>query len=152
MDGRVHDRAGRNSHLSLASAGSPSPASVRPVAVLPATAPAPSRNQCPRTAASRGVVQHLFYRWVRQVEPLLKKLNPQHSLYSQPAAHRSPLWDSAAPSARTTRATAPPAPSPPKISLAASCSCTAQSRSSSPESSVSFLRHSNLTACGKQRA
>src|SRR5437870_6479742 len=58
---------------------------------------------------------------------------------------RSQAWDNAAPPARTTRATALPAPSPPEISLAASSLCTAQSRSSSLESSVSFLRHSNLT-------
>src|ERR1700721_2271029 len=38
------------------------------------------------------------------------------------------------------------------FSKAASSSCTAQSPSSSLESSVSFLRHSNLTDCGKQRA
>src|SRR5439155_25237276 len=55
-----------------------------------------------------------------------------------------PGWDNAAPPAHTTRATAPPAPSLPEIPLAASSSCTAQSRSSSPESSVSSLRHSNL--------
>src|SRR6266851_7992560 len=69
-----------------------------------------------------------------------------------PGAARSQAWDNAAPPARTTCATAPPAPSPPEISLAASSSCTAQSQSSSLESSVSFLRHSNLTDCGKQRA
>src|SRR5438876_5557919 len=60
-------------------------------------------------------------------------------------AARTQAWDNAAPPARTTRATALPAPSPPEISLAASSLCTAQSRSSSLESSVSFLRHSNLT-------
>src|SRR5205807_9979234 len=61
-----------------------------------------------------------------------------------PGAARSQAWDNAAPPARTTRATAPPAPSPPEISLAASSLCTAQSRSSSLESSVSFLRHLRL--------
>src|SRR5438046_5763153 len=61
-----------------------------------------------------------------------------------PAAAPSQAGDNAAPPAHTTRATAPPAPSLPEIPLAASSSCTAQSRSSSPESSVSSLRHSNL--------
>src|SRR5207247_5049052 len=69
-----------------------------------------------------------------------------------PAAAPSQAGDNAAPPARTTRPTAPPAPSPPEIWLAASSSCTAQSQSSSPGSSVSSLRHSNLTGCGKRRA
>jgi hypothetical protein len=38
QDGRVHDRAGRDSPLGLAGAGSASPGSVPPVGVLPASA------------------------------------------------------------------------------------------------------------------
>src|SRR5947199_10490043 len=63
QDGRVDDRAGRDSHpLRLQVQGSPAPGSVRPVGVVPASAgtctpwsrpaPAHSPNQCPRTAAS----------------------------------------------------------------------------------------------------
>jgi hypothetical protein len=92
-----------------------------------------------------GVVECLFNRRVRQVEPRLQKILP-------PVEAPSRAWDSAAPAARTVPATAPPRSISPEISLAASSSCTAQSRSSSRGSSVSFLRHSNLTGCGKQRA
>ena len=80
---------------------------VRPVRALPADAgtctpwsrPAPARgpDRCPRTAASPRVVQRLFHRRVRQVEPLLQKINPQHPLQ---AHRRAPV---ARPSDRPAR-------------------------------------------------
>src|SRR5438445_9366603 len=67
-----------------------------PVGVLPASAgtctpwsrpaPAHSLDQCPRTAASPLSRTAPFHPRVRQVEPLLQKVNPQHALYS----HRPP--------------------------------------------------------------
>src|SRR5437016_8685617 len=135
---------------------------VPPVGVLPASAgtctpwsrpaPAHSLDQCPRTAASP----------LSRTAPLpppgptgcttAAKSKSAACALLPPAAAPSQAGDNAAPAARTTRPTAPPAPSPPEIWLAASSSCTAQSQSSSPGSSVSFLRHSNLIGCGTQRA
>src|SRR6202042_1426545 len=56
-----------------------------------------------------------------------------------PVAARSPLSDSVALSARTARATGPPAPSLPETPLVVSFLCTAQNHSSSPESFVVCL-------------
>src|SRR6202042_2503598 len=56
-----------------------------------------------------------------------------------PVAARSQLSDSVALSARTARATGPPAPSLPETPLVVSFLCTAQNHSSSPESFVVCL-------------
>src|SRR5437867_7634024 len=145
-----------------AGAGSPAPGSVLQVGVLPASAgtctpwsrpaPAHSLEQCPRTVASPPSRTAPLPPPGPTGRTTAAKSKSAACAPLPPAAAPSQAGDNAAPPAHTTRATAPPAPSLPEIPLAASSSCTAQSRSSSPESSVSSLRHSNLTSCGKQRA
>src|ERR1700722_18933389 len=101
-------------------------------------APAPALNRSPRTASSPASHTGPLRR-VRQIEPLLQEIHTQHTFHSHGVAARSPLSDSVALSARTARATGPPASSLPETPLVVSFLCTAQNHSSSPESFVVCL-------------
>src|SRR3984893_3402754 len=87
----------------------------------------------------RRVIQGLFHRRVRQIEPLLQEIHTQHTFHSPPVAARSQVSDSVALSARTARATGQPVPSLPETPLVVSFLCTAQNHSWSPESFVVCL-------------
>src|ERR1700757_2881093 len=71
-------------------------------------------------AHGQRIVEHLFHRRVRQGEPLLQEIDPQHPLAPDRGGGHCRLWDRTARSARTAPATAPPVPSRPAIPPAAS--------------------------------
>jgi hypothetical protein len=88
-NGRVHDRAGRNPHSLGLQMQVHRPQDLFPQVVLFQQVPEITHRRLIRyrfrsqinareLPQGRRVVQGLFHRRVRQIEPLLQKINPQH--------------------------------------------------------------------------